>query len=51
MAGVVQFGRYSLLGEEAELFMMLFSLGIGLLLFITSLFYFRSVEDLIADVM
>ncbi len=51
MAGVVQFGRWAFIGEQVHMSYVLLSLAIGFILFLSSLFYFRSVEDLIADVM
>lgn len=49
MAGVVQGFRWSVLGGEAPGNMMFISFGVVLLLFISGLFYFRSIEDKMAD--
>jgi lipopolysaccharide transport system permease protein len=49
MAGVVQGFRWSVLGGEFPGNMMFISFGVVLLLFVSSLMYFRSVEDKMAD--
>lgn len=49
MAGVVQGFRWSLFGGKAPDSMMFISFGMILLLFVTSLMYFKRVEDEIAD--
>lgn len=50
MAGVVEGFRWSLLGGEAPGFLTLISAGLVILLFIGGLFYFRSVEKVMADI-
>lgn len=49
MAGVVQGFRWSIFGGEAPGGMMFISFGMILILFVTSLIYFKRVEDEIAD--
>jgi lipopolysaccharide transport system permease protein len=49
MAGVVQGFRWSLFGGEPPGNMMYISFGMIALIFITSLMYFKRVEDEIAD--
>ncbi len=49
MAGVVQGFRWSLFGGEAPGNMMYISFAMILVLFVTSLMYFKRVEDEIAD--
>lgn len=49
MAGVVQGFRWSVLGGETPGNMMYISFGMVLLLFISGLLYFRSIEDKMAD--
>lgn len=49
MAGVVQGFRWSILGGEFPGNMMFISFGVVLLLFVSSLMYFRRVEDQMAD--
>lgn len=49
MAGVVQGFRWSVFGGEAPGYLMWYSVGMVLLLFVSALFYFRKVEDEIAD--
>jgi len=50
MAGVVEGFRWSLLGGDPPGMLTFLSTGLVLLLFISSLFYFRSVEKVMADI-
>jgi len=49
MAGIVGAYRWSLLGGQAPSVYYLYSLGIILIIFITGLYYFRKIENQIAD--
>lgn len=49
MAGVIQGFRWSLFGGEAPGYLMWLSFGMVVLIFVSSLFYFRKVEDEMAD--
>ncbi|MFT4662266.1 MAG: lipopolysaccharide transport system permease protein [Ulvibacter sp.] len=50
MAGVIQGFRWSVLGGEPPSSLAMISFGIVLLIFITSLFYFKSLESKMADI-
>jgi lipopolysaccharide transport system permease protein len=49
MAGVVQGFRWSVFGGEAPGSLMYLSFGMILLIFVSGLFYFKKVEDEMAD--
>ena len=50
MVGVIEGVRWSIIGGEAPSEMIYFSIGVMLLLFVSSIFYFKKVERVMADI-
>jgi lipopolysaccharide transport system permease protein len=50
MAGVIQGFRWSVFGGSPPDIYFYISMGVILVLFVSSLFYFKKVEDVMADI-